>query len=313
MYLSAHAQDVKARETDHVSDRMVPCIGFRFALLGPGYGMRTAAILLISACLCCGEDARSLVARAVATDDHSYRLALNYTYKMRDEIDQLNGAGGVKSAHSTLDEVFYIGGKRYFRPLEKDDKPIPATDAQKEQAKLDRAAADASRLGEADHARRIADEEQQIAKRRAQFKDIPDAFDYTLVGDAVVAGRSAWEISAKPRSVYHGELSGILRNLEGTLWIDKQDYSWVKFEADVLRPFSIGWFLARVAEGTHLLYELMPVGTPGKDEFWVPKDISLKASARMALVRKLDVEQHVTFSDYRRFQTDARIVSAADE
>jgi hypothetical protein len=279
--------------------------------------MRAAAILLISACVYCGiafaEDARSLVARAVATDDHSYRLALSYTYKMRDEIDDLDAAGGVKSVHSTLDEVLYIGGKRFFRPLEKDDKPVPADEAQKEQARIDRAAADAERLNEADHARRIADEERQIAKRRAQFKDIPDAFNYRLLGDAVVAGRSAWEISAKPRAEYHGELSGILHNLEGTLWIDKQDCSWVKFEADVLHPFSIGWFLARVAEGTHLTYELMPVGTPGKDEFWVPKAISLKASARMALVRRVNVEQHVTFSDYRKFQTDARIVAAASE
>ncbi len=274
--------------------------------------MRAAAILLTCAGLCCAEDARSLVARAVAMDDHSYRLALNYTYKMRDEIDELNGAGGVKSAHSTLDEVLYIGGKRYFRPLEKDDKPIPAADARKEQTKLDRAATDAGRLSEADHAKRIADEEQQIAKRRAQFKDIPDAFDYRLLGDAVIAGRSAWEISASPRSAYHGELSGILHNLQGTLWIDKQDCSWVKFDADVLNPFSLGWFLARVAEGTHLSYELMPVGTAGKDEFWVPKDISLKASARMVLVKKVNVEQHVTFSDYRKFQSDSRIVSTGE-
>ena len=202
--------------------------------------------------------------------------------------------------------------RRERQRLEAITRELVKAQQQREQAKLDRAAADASRLSEAEHAKRIADEEQQIAKRRAQFKDIPDAFDYTLMGDAVVAGRSTWQISAKPRAGYHGELSGILRNLEGTLWIDKQDYSWVKFEADVLRPFSIGWFLARVAEGTHLSYELMPVGTAGS-EFWVPRDISLKASARMALVRKVNVEQHVTFSDYRRFETDSRVVSAADE
>jgi hypothetical protein len=274
--------------------------------------MRAAALLLIGAVSCHAEDARSLVARAVATDDHSYRLALSYTYKIHDEIHELNSAGAVKSVHSTLDEVLYIGGKRYFRPLEKDDKPIPAKEAQKEQARLDRAAAEASRLSETEHARRIEDEERDIAKRRAQFKDVPDAFDYKLVGDAVIAGRSAWEISARPRVGYRGELRGILHNVEGTLWIDKQDYSWVRFEADVLNPFSLGWFLARVAEGAHLSYELMPVGTPGKDEFWVPKDIALKASARLALVRKVNVEQKITFSDYRRFQTDSRIV-AADE
>lgn len=274
--------------------------------------MRAVALLAFGACVCFAQDARSLVARAVAADDHSYRLALDYTYKVHDEIREFDAAGAVKSDHSTLDEVMYIGGKRYFHPLEKDGKPLLAKDAAKEQARLDRAAAEAGKLSEAEHQKRIEDEEHAIAKRRAQFKDIPDAFDYKLAGEQVIAGRGAWEITAKPRADYHGELAHILRNLEGTLWIDKQDYNWVKFEADVLKPFSLGWFLARVADGTHLSYELMPVGTPGKDEFWVPKSMSLKASARLALLKKVRVDQEVTFSGYRKFQTDARIVPSGE-
>src|SRR5580658_4351902 len=110
--------------------------------------MRFAALLLAGACICFGQDARSLVARAVAADDHSDRLAREYTYKVRDEVRALDGAGGVMAVHSTVDEVLYIGGRRYLRPLEKDDKPIPPAEAHKEQAKIDRAAADASRLTE---------------------------------------------------------------------------------------------------------------------------------------------------------------------
>ncbi len=274
--------------------------------------MRAAVLLVIAVCACSAQDARSIVARAVAADDHSYRLALDYTYKIHDEIHELDGTGGVKSVHSTLDEVLYIGGKRYFHPLERDGKPLPARAAQKEQAKIDRAATEASRLTEAEHARRVEEEEHQIAKRRAQFKDIPDAFDYKLIGDAVINGRRAWEISARPRAEYHGELAGILHNVEGTLWVDKQDGNWMRFEADVLKPFWLGWFLAHIAEGTHISYDLMPVGTPGKDEFWVPKNLLLKATARLALVRKVNVEQQVTFSDYRRFQTDSRILPSAE-
>jgi hypothetical protein len=267
--------------------------------------VKAASLFFVGVCICFGQDARSLVARAVAADDHSYRLARDYTYKIHDEVRELNAAGNVKSVHSTLDEILYIGGKRYFRALEKDGKPIASQEAKKEQAKLDRAAAEASRLTEAEHDKRIADEERDIAKRRAQFKDVPDAFDFKLVGEVVIAGRGAWEISATPRAGYHGELQGILRNLEGTLWIDKQDFNWVKFEADVLKPFSLGWFLARVGAGTHLSYELMRVN----DELWVPKDISLKAAARLVLLKKVNVEQEITFSEYRKFQTDSRIVS----
>src|SRR5580658_335150 len=125
--------------------------------------MRFAALLLAGACICFGQDARSLVARAVAADDHSDRLARDYTYKIRDEIRELNADGGVKAVHSTLDEVLYIGGRRYFRPLEQDGKPIPEAQARREQAKLDRAAAEAGRLTEAQRNKRIEEAERDRA------------------------------------------------------------------------------------------------------------------------------------------------------
>ena len=274
--------------------------------------MRVAALLFTGACMCIAQDPRSLVVRAIAADDHSDRLARDYTYKVRDEIRDLDADGHVKAVHSTVDEVLYIGGKQYFRPLEKDGKPIDAVQSRKEQAKLDRAVAEASRLTEAERNKRLGEAERERAKRRAEFKDIPDAYDFKLVGETMIDGRGAYEIEARPRADYRGQLRGILHSLEGTLWIDKQDFIWVKFEAEVLKPFSLGWFLARVGEGTHLSYEMMRVGAAGKDELWVPKDISLKASARLGLLKKVNVEQEITFSEYRKFQTDSRVISGEE-
>ena len=76
----------------------------------------------------------------------------------------------------------------------------------------------------------------------------------------------------------------------------------------MLKPFFLGWLLARVGEGTHLSYEMMRIN----DELWVPGGISLKASARMILLKKVNVEQTVTFTDYRKFSSDSRIISAGD-
>jgi hypothetical protein len=274
--------------------------------------MRWAVLLFAGACLCAGQDVRSLVVRAVAADDHSDRLARDYTYKLRDEIRELDAAGKVKSVHSTVDEVLYIAGKRYFRLLEKDDKPVSPAEARREQSKLDRAATDAGRLTQAEHDKRVEVAERDRAKQRAQFKDIPDAYDFKILGETAIDGRPAYEVSATPREGYHegyhGEFKGILHNVEGKLWIDKKDSNWVKVEADVLKPFSLGWLLARVSAGTHLTYEMMRVN----DEVWAPKRVLLKASARLLLLHKVNVEQELTFSDYRKFQSDSRIVDSGD-
>ncbi|MDP9053362.1 MAG: hypothetical protein M3N93_03545 [Acidobacteriota bacterium] len=242
---------------------------------------------------------------AVAADDHSDRLARDYTYKIRNEIFEFDGKGKAKTVHSTLDEVLYIGGRRHFDPLEKDGNPIPEAQQRKEQAKLDRAAREASRMTDAQRAKRLRESEKERASRRADFKDIPDAFDFALAGEDEIGGRAAYRIRATPRPVYRGKLHAILNNIEGTLWIDKRDSIWVRFEADVLKPFYVGWFLARVGQGTHISYEM----TRLDDDLWAPGQISLTGSARFALLKKVNVAQKVTFSDYRKFQTDSRILA----
>lgn len=268
--------------------------------------MRVALFLFFGACACLAQDARAIVARAVAADDRSDRLARDYTYKLRNQITELDGAERVKSVHSSLDEVLYIAGKRYFRPLEKDGKPVPAAEARREQAKIDRAAAEAGRLSETEHQKRVEAAERDRARQRAEFKDLPDAFDFRITGETMIDGRAVWEISAAPRPEYHGAFQGVFHSVEGKLWIDQMDSNWVRVEADALKPFSLGWLLLRVAPGTHLTYETTRIN----DELWAPGRISLKASARLMLLRKVHVDQEITFSDYRRFQTDSRIVAS---
>jgi hypothetical protein len=256
--------------------------------------------------MCVAQDARSIVERAVMAWDRNDRLMLDYTYKVRDEVRELKANGGVKSDHSTLDDVMYIGGKRYFRPLEKDGKPLPAKEEKSEEAKLERAASEAGRLTEPEHEKRIEDAERDRLKRREQFRDIPEAYDFKLLGETPIEGRATWEIEATPRQEYHGKFGGLFRNIEGKLWIDKQDYEWTKVEAEVLDTFSLGWFLARINKGTHISYEMTRVN----DELWAPGHIALTASARIALMKKINAEQEVTFTDYRKFRTDSRIVSS---
>jgi hypothetical protein len=272
-------------------------------------GLLAAVLILTGAGASSGEDARSIVARAVAANEHSDRLMRDYVFQARNETRELNSAGGVKSVHAGVDEILSIGGKRFVLPLEKDGKPLPPAEAAKEQAKLDRAVAEAKRLTDAEREKRMEDGARERASRQARLRDVPDAYDFRLLGETVVDGRAAFEIEATPRPEYQGRYRNILHNIEGKLWIDKQDYNWVRVELEVLRTFSLGLFLARIGEGTHVSFEMMRIN----DDVWAPRRVSLTASARLALIRKINVEQEVIFSGYRKFQTDSRIVSAGGD
>ena len=46
------------------------------------------------------------------------------------------------------------------------------------------------------------------------------------------------------------------------------------------------------------------------DQVWLPKSLSLDASARLLLLKGLRRELEFTFSDYKRFQVDSHVVAA---
>jgi hypothetical protein len=45
------------------------------------------------------------------------------------------------------------------------------------------------------------------------------------------------------------------------------------------------------------------------DEVWLPSQISIKASARLGIFKRLRVEEDTTYRNYRKFQTDSRMVA----
>jgi hypothetical protein len=254
------------------------------------------------------EDAREIVTRSVNADNRNERLRRNYTYKVLNETRELDSSGNVTAAHRKLEEVLYIGGRTYLRTLEQDGKPLGSKDEAREQAKLDRAAHDASRLSQTEKLARENQEQRERARRRERLQYVPDAFSLRIAAEVNINGRDAWQIEARPRLDYKGPYASLLRNMEGTLWIDKTDYQWVKVEADTLNTISLGLFLARIGKGTRISFE----NTRVNNEIWAPKRVTLKASARLALLRKLNAEQEVTFSEYRKFQSDSRLVPAAE-
>jgi hypothetical protein len=92
-----------------------------------------------------------------------------------------------------------------------------------------------------------------------------------------------------------GKYGKMLSKVDGKLWVDKQDFGWIKVDGQVTQAFSIGLFVARVQRGSHVIFEQTCVG----DGVWVPKRIEVRASARILFLKSLDVNRILTYSDYR--------------
>ena len=97
----------------------------------------------------------------------------------------------------------------------------------------------------------------------------------------------------------------VLAHLRAKLWVDEQDYHLVKVEAEVTDTISVGLFLVRVAKGSRATFEQSRVN----DEVWLPRQVRAFASARLGFMKVLRIEQEITYSECREFQTDLPVIS----
>lgn len=259
----------------------------------------------------CALDPKEIVRRSVSHDQMNWEKAKDYTYISNSTLHQKDSAGKVFKTEQETREYFLLYGEPYARVIAKDGKPLPADDARKEQQKIDRLAAKRRSETPAERAERIERWKKERLKQREVALEIPEAFDFTLVREEVVAGRKAWVIDAEPRPGYQPKnwRASMLKKFHGRMWIDQTEYQWVRMEGEAIDTVSFGLFLARLAKGSKIIFEQVRVN----DEVWMPKYLRVDLDARLALLKRMIGDQEVKFSEYRKFHTESRIVSMDGE
>jgi hypothetical protein len=271
-----------------------------------------AVLLLAAACtLTAAQDPREIVRRSVQLMDQNMAIARNYTFLERSETRELDSDAHVKTRKILLYDVTILEGSPYRRLVGKDDHPLSPEEERVERKKLADSIAQRRKETPAERARRIADWEKKRQREREPLDELPDAFNFQMAGEGQIDGRDAWIIDATPRSGYRGRsaMAKLFPKFRGKLWIDKTDYQWVKTEAEATDNISWGLFIARLSKGARLDIQMTRVN----DEVWLPKRIEAKASARLALVKKYRIESDTSFSNYRKFQVESKVVSATPQ
>ncbi len=191
-----------------------------------------------------------IASKCIKVTRQANHLRNAYTYRFRDEVRNLDGSGRITATHSKLIEIIYFAGKRYEHLLEKDGKKLSAEEQKREDRKMSGAAAEASKLSEQQKAERIEKIDREREHDSELLELIPAAYDFTLKPEILLNGRRTYVISAKPKPVYKGRYAKPFGKMQGALFIDEQDYTLARLEAEVLDKISIGLFLA-TALGRH--------------------------------------------------------------
>ena len=245
----------------------------------------------------------SLIRQAVENDKANDKKAHDYMYIEREEQ---------KSKDKTevrTKEVFFLYGHEINRLIAKDDKPLSEKEARKEEERIAKETEKLKSRSQAD----LRKEEEKRAKEHEQerkvWDEIAEAFDFKMQPIDQVNGRDTWVVSAEPRKEYRpkSKEAKILQKVRFKVWIDKQETQMVRVDGEVIDDITFGLFLAKLQKGAHFTVEQMRVN----DEVWLPQHVAVNAGARL-LFKHVDFNDDVTYRDYRKFRTEAKITGVVD-
>jgi hypothetical protein len=233
-------------------------------------------------------DARQIVGLSVAATERSWQARGHFTYTERDEDRRLDAHGQVKANNVDVSRMILVNGARFEQLMEHNGLPPSTEERRKRDEQLEKLKHETRE----ERAARLRKDQEN----RSFLEEVLQAFDFQLVGEEIADDRSAYVLQATPHPGYygHGKYGKMFSKVEGKLWVDKQDFGWIKVDGQVTQSFSMGLFVARVQRGSHIVMEQISVG----DAVWVPKRLEVRASARILFLKSLDIERILTYSDY---------------
>jgi len=256
------------------------------------------------------EQMRELTRVVAQNYRDNYKKQRDYTYIERDVEKALGGNGQVKSTEIKTYEIVAMYGEQVRRLVAKDDKPLEAREAAKEEERIQKIVDTHKNESEDDRKKRLEKEAKRREESRKFVTEVADSHDFRLIGTEMVDGREAWVIDGDPRPGYEPQDKGtkFVSKFRGRLWIDKQDMQLVRMDVEAVDTASVGWVLARIHKGTRFTYEQMRMN----DEIWLPQHLTYKFDARVALLKGYNVDGEQTYRDYKKFRTSSKIVGIGE-
>lgn len=256
------------------------------------------------------EQIRDLIRLCAENDLKNDKMLRDYTYVERQVMRHVDGKGKVKSTETKTYDELEIYGEPVEKLIAKDDKPLSAKDAQKEDEKIQKLIDKRKDESEGERKKRLAKEEKDREDERQFVREVADAFIFEFVGIETLNGRDNYVIDGDPKPGYqpvHKEAK-ILPKVHFRVWIDKDDSQVAKLDVQFIDTISFGLFIARLHKGSRVILENVRVN----DEVWLQQHVAVKVDARIALLKDFDIEVDVNDKDYKKFRTDTKIVGVGE-
>jgi hypothetical protein len=234
-------------------------------------------------------DIQQIVRESIGNYGHDWREAMNWAWTQTD----VTASGETALAPEIeVSEIAPLEGTPYERLIRKNGSPLGPAKQRREDRKYLKTLKERENESPSERAVRI----RRYESDRAFIGDIPEAYNFRLLGEETVEGRPAWvvQMTSRPEFIPSAPHASMLEHIEGKLWIDKEDVRWAKAEAHVIDTISIGWILARIGPGARFSVQQTRVSSG----LWMPRRLTINGMAHVMIVHARALNEQLTYSDY---------------
>ncbi|HLI83313.1 MAG TPA: hypothetical protein VKV17_05310 [Bryobacteraceae bacterium] len=251
-------------------------------------------------------DPREIVRKAVELSERDTQLANEYNYLQHQETRELDRSGNARVRKDETWDIIPLEGSPYKRLVSRDGHNLSAAEQQVEQQKLEAAAEERSKETAGQRERRLEEWRHRQDRQRQPLRELPDAFNFTLLSEQNLDGRPVYLIEAVPKPDYKPKstYTSFFPKVKIRAWIDRADLEAVRIEIEPTDTISFGGFLLRLDKGSRIVIEQ----TRMDDQLWLPRRVSVLVEGRIMLLKNLSREMDYNFTDYKKFQVDSRVV-----
>lgn len=259
--------------------------------------------LILAACFSSNaqSDVAAIIRKSVQANNRDWNADPQFDYNETDKDER-----GTKTYQVTT-----ILGTPYQRLVAINGKPLAYEEVAEEKSKLERAITERRAESPQKRAERISKYKAERRRDHILLAQLTKAFDFHLQGEQQIDGHDVYVLKATSRKGYRppNRDSRVLTGMEGTLWIDKSTFQWVKVEAHVIHPVSIEGVMAKVEPGTQFELEKAPVG----GGIWLTKHYAMTASAKiLSVVPHHSQEDDSYFNYHKRPASDEKSSSSSN-
>lgn len=237
------------------------------------------------------NQAQDIVARSVRNTNADWSAAPRYNFTERDVVTK-------KGRRSVMTyQVLMLRGSPYKKLIAVNDEALPAARAAGEERKLQQEIARRQHETPSAKRRRIDEYQRERRQDHELMGEMVQGFEFKLDGEETVDGRRCFVLDATPRPGYQPKSreTKALKGMRGKMWIDEQQYQWVKVHAEVFRPVAFGLFIAHVEPGTEFTLQQKPVD----GNIWLPSHFATRVNAQILIFSRRSTDDE-TYSQYRQ-------------